>query len=391
VSLSLLQVGSVVDSDSWRQAALGLAKEFETLSGFYKDLLSLIPGGLLLLDQNGKVLSANESFIQEHLLSEEKEITGEHISQLTLRFTSDREQQSLFLGMVLEALEKGISRHHIPFRFKKAVGGVAGVLLSIKCMCALDGKLSCVVLLFEDLPASEADAALKTSQHEMIAHAGEIAAGVVHEIRNPLQSISGMLQLLRERHKNLSDLDSYVSLILGEINSVNHLLSEFLTMMRPRQSRFKPCDLASLCRDVISLMQGVCSAKNVMLSLDCAAELPEFLLDDTAIKHVLVNLVTNSLDAVGNGGNIEVKVFYNYGLNHLVIEVTDDGCGMTTDTLLNCTKPFFTAKTTGTGMGLPVCEKILREHGGHLEIESALGEGTTISVILPEIAGMAQL
>jgi PAS domain S-box-containing protein len=207
-------------------------------------------------------------------------------------------------------------------------------------------------------------------------HYVQMAATIAHEVRNPMTSVRGFLQLLAKDLKGEVQ-QMYLDVMQTEIDRMNAILTEYLSMARPVQElEWESINLAALVRETFLVLEGEANYRGVYLWMD---------LEDGAqvagnareLKQVLINLVRNAFDAIdGPSGRIEIS------LRGTVIEVADNGCGMTLEQLERIFEPFFTTKATGTGLGLPVCRKIIENHRGTLEVQSTAGVGTMFTIRL---------
>ncbi len=221
-------------------------------------------------------------------------------------------------------------------------------------------------------------------QLESLAGIGEIAAGAIHEIRNPLTSISGFIQLImgRARRHNDQSLLDYCTLIAEEIGHINGILSDFLTLAKSPASKFAVIDLGQLIRDVCSMMYGEALLSKIAIT----ARLPEKPLlicgSGDKIREVLINLFRNAFQAMPAGGPIAVAAAA--GDDAVELTVADTGSGMPPAVMAEIFKPFYTTKETGTGLGLAICRRIMHEHRGEITVSSEEGRGTTFTLTFPQ-------
>ena len=209
----------------------------------------------------------------------------------------------------------------------------------------------------------------------------QLAAGIAHEIRNPLTSIQGFIQLmLRRSDKPVPE--EHFKIILSEIGRIDSLISEFQMLARPlKDPLIEKVDICKLLNDVLLLMKGQFYDKTIALDL----QLPNaccFVLGDIGqLKQVFINLVKNALEAVPVNGN--VTIIANCQQDLMAITVENDGEGIPPDIIEKLGTPFFTTKANGTGLGLSVCYSIVQNHGGKIMVSSTLGKKTVFTVLLP--------
>jgi PAS domain S-box-containing protein len=205
---------------------------------------------------------------------------------------------------------------------------------------------------------------------------GQLAAGVAHEIRNPLTTLKGFVQLL-------SDIDKkYKKIMLTELDRINLIVSEFLILAKPQMTNYQLKDLNSILNELISLLEVQTNINNIQISKEFALNLPLINCEQNQLKQVFINLLKNAIEAMPDGGEITIKT---HVLNDemVTISIIDRGHGIAEDQISKLGEPFNTTKENGTGLGLMVCFKIVENHGGKINITSQLNKGTSVDVILP--------
>ena len=212
-----------------------------------------------------------------------------------------------------------------------------------------------------------------------------LAAGIAHEVRNPLNSVQINLSIIeQELAELLPDRKAHVFVVLskiaGEIRRLDGFVSEFLRFARPPKLHRELLALRPLLTEIATFIGPECAQKAVTLSLEL--EGPEKAwVDAFQLKQAILNLVLNALQATPRGGRIEMRTTGDE--QHLVVAVRDDGEGMSREVRESAFTPFFTTREQGTGLGLPLVLRVVEEHGGSIEIASAEGEGTTVTMAFP--------
>ncbi|MGA4721839.1 PAS domain S-box protein [Fictibacillus nanhaiensis] len=207
---------------------------------------------------------------------------------------------------------------------------------------------------------------------------GQLAAGVAHEIRNPLTSIRGFLQLLQSR---ASENEDYYEIMLSEIDRINSIVGEFMLLAKPQAMNFVQTDLRQLLRHVISILDTQAILTNVQIYFESEPDLPEIWCVDNQIKQVFVNMLKNAIEAMPTGGSVHIHLKKEGG--YVIASFIDHGCGISEERLPTLGEPFYTTKEKGTGLGLMICYKIVENHHGKILINSKIDEGTTFSILLP--------
>ena len=235
----------------------------------------------------------------------------------------------------------------------------------------------------------EADVAVRLARVDQLASLGQLAAGLAHEIKNPLAGIQGALEVLRDESSDAETVRIYEEM-LAELKRVNVILYRLLESGRPAPLRLARTDLGRLLEETSELLRPSLRRQKVELSTEAAAGLPALELDPAKIRQVLVNLIQNAAEAIdpalGQSGRITVRASGFPAEAAVVIAVEDNGPGIAPDQLANVFEPFFTTKFTGTGLGLAISKSLVEQHGGRIEVTSELGKGTSFLLILPEHA-----
>jgi len=226
-------------------------------------------------------------------------------------------------------------------------------------------------------------------QAERMAMVGELAAGVAHTIRNPFTSIK-MRMFSLSRSLTLDDIQNEdLQVISDEIGRIDRIVQNFLEFARPPKLSMAECSLASLINSVIKLLEYRLRVYNVEIDFQPKPDLASMRVDADRIKEALVNLITNACEAMATEGRIEIdasrRIDPELG-DVAVISVCDDGPGIPPDIIHKVTTPFFTTKEDGSGLGLSIVERIVREHRGRLTVTSELGQGAVFTIMLPIIS-----
>ncbi len=211
---------------------------------------------------------------------------------------------------------------------------------------------------------------------EKLSIVGELAAGVAHEIRNPLTSLKGFLQLLKEKNT------VYVDIMLNEIERISNIVNEFMSFAKPHAVKFVEIDLRTLIENVIYLMEPQAMLFNVQMTLHCDPDVRTICCEPNQIKQVFMNLLKNAIESMPHGGTIEIAIRPTEN-DSVSIRIVDQGIGIPEEKLSKVGEPFYSLKENGTGLGLMVCHRIIETHNGSMSIQSKLQEGTTVEIEIP--------
>ncbi len=234
-------------------------------------------------------------------------------------------------------------------------------------------------------------------RQEKLASLGRLAAGFAHEINNPLSSVAGFAEALQRRAQasqlhdmeKFRDLPEYLAFIQQEVARASAIVRHLLDFARQREPRFEDLDLASLIQDTVALVSHQAAVANKRIAVEISPDLSLVQADRQMLQQVMLNLLTNALDAIEGAGNVRITALPASGQVEVLVE--DTGCGIPPEHLAKIFDPFFTTKEVGkgTGLGLAICQGIMEQHGGSIEVRSdGLGKGTTVTIRLPVATGV---
>ncbi len=219
------------------------------------------------------------------------------------------------------------------------------------------------------------------SRAEHFATLGEMATGLAHEIRNPLAGIAGVIEIIGRDLPSTSPARAVVKDVRQEIARINHIVTDLLHTARPHPPRVRKSDLNVTVEHAVMLGRQQALAKSIEIVLQKDPSLPEVEHDSDQIHQVMLNLLLNALQAIDKNGKVTVTLKAQG--EKAIIEVADNGRGIAMQSLPNIFRPFYTTKGDGTGLGLSLARRIVEDHQGRIDVTSAVGVGTTFSVVLP--------
>jgi two-component system sensor histidine kinase AtoS len=220
-------------------------------------------------------------------------------------------------------------------------------------------------------------------QAQRLADLGILAAGMAHEIRNPLSAIKTFVALLPKKLKKPGFLEKFQQTVPREINRLNTLIEEMLELSRPPRYRLKPTDIRALVTHCTTLLETDFNGRDIFFQADLPDDPAWVQADADQLEKAFINLLQNGAQAMPGGGTLQVSVFPDQ--DHMVLEFRDTGHGMSPEMVDNIFNPFFTTKAKGTGLGLAITHKVITEHGGRISVTSREHAGTCFTVRLPGI------
>ncbi len=277
---------------------------------------------------------------------------------------------------IRKGLQKNVATSSIVVRLKRLDGKIIFFEVTSE-LSQYEGK-EIILSIGKDVTDDKKQTDSLLLKSEKLALVGQMAAGIAHEIRNPLTSIKGFIQLFRSNTYQ----KEYYDIVLSELERINHILGEFLVLAKPSITVFEENELEPLIKDVVTLVNTQSIMNSAQIIVEISPELPTILCEKNQLKQVLINLLKNAIEAMPNGGLIKINAQMK-SPNQISIFVNDHGVGIPKERIPTLGEPFYTTKEKGTGLGLMTCFKIIESHHGELIIESEEGIGTTIEILLP--------
>lgn len=353
---------------------------------FYANIIDSVGDGVIVIDAEGRVILMNPAA---------EEITGISRRQAQgVPFSTLFRNEEILREMVEKTAATGmtISDHeNIVIRKAKYLTPVSATTCPL---ILASGEMTGTILVLRDLTSiRELEDAVRHA--DRLSTLGTLAAGLAHEIKNPLGGIKGAAQLLDLELPEESELRDNVRIMVKEVERVNRIVEELLALASPRRLTLAPVNLHKVLGDIVTLQKRAAEGRKITFQQQFDPSIPPILVDEGLLTQLFLNLIKNAVEAVDDGGLIRItsRVISDYAMTQkgerrsrmVAIEVGDDGPGIPKEQLEQLFTPFFTTKAKGTGLGLAICQKIVSEHRGMIKVESDPGKGTTFTVMVPLI------
>ncbi|ARU62735.1 hypothetical protein CBW65_18505 [Tumebacillus avium] len=241
-----------------------------------------------------------------------------------------------------------------------------------------EGEVDAVVIVGRDITERERTEEL-LRKSDKLSVVGELAAGVAHEIRNPLTAIKGFIQLLQMGGSNKAH---YYEIMMSELDRIEFIINEFLVLAKPQAVRYQKKDIRTLLNSIAALLDTQAILNNVVIRMEYEADFPLIECEENRLKQVFVNVMKNAIEAMPGGGELLIQAQQTPD-DQVMLRFTDTGCGIPESRIPKLGEPFYTTKEKGTGLGLMVSYKIIEEHEGMIAVTSVVDEGTVVEILLP--------
>jgi two-component system sensor histidine kinase HydH len=342
------------------------------IKAFSDSVVENMPIGLIALDDQRRIASYNQA-AQSILGFAPDTAIGRRAAQILPHQITEEIEGLTATG---DVVEKEID-------CRLADDRLVPLALSASALHDGDRRFLGFVLLLKDLREVYA-LRREIHRHQRLASVGRLAAGVAHEVRNPLSSIKGFASYFKERYREKPEDQQVAGIMIQEIDRLNRVIGQLLDFARPIKVVAKAAAVPQLVADSLKLVEARAKEKAIGIETIIAPQLLTVFLDPDRIKQVLLNLYLNALDAMEAGGRLSVSAAAEDHDRWIVFRVSDTGHGISKENQSQIFDPYYTTKSTGTGLGLAIAHNIVDAHGGRIEVDSAAGEGTTVTVRIPK-------
>ena len=369
VVMLLLGFGGFV-SLFWMHSYRAAKQSLQDTSAFANEVVRHLPVGLIATDRSGRVTFFNAA--------------AEKISNIDKNLIQNRNPDALLpqkLCGIPKKLDQGevISEREMECTF--AADKVVPISISAASIANDEGEYLGQVLIMRDLSEIRR-LQEEVRRQEKLAAMGGLAAGVAHEVRNPLSSIKALATYFSGQFANGSESHEAAKVMIQEVDRLNRVITELLEFSRPTDLKKQTSDVGLLVTRSIQLVQQDALNKNIDIHVETGDEICPVRVDPDRLTQCLLNLYLNAIQAMEKGGTLTVTS--SAGENdHFDITVRDTGKGISPEQIKHIFDPYYTTKSKGTGLGLAIVHKIVEAHGGRITVESSIGEGASFSLSVP--------
>lgn len=367
--LGLLIIGMVIVNQNYFLLQRSY-RDIQTLTG---NVLESMHSAVVAADEEGKIVMLNR--VAEELLG----VSRDH--------AVNREYSAVFPDdpcLLKRALEEKRTSRDVETEYRTTSGEEKTLIIGTSCLFDEEREFKGAVAVVHDITE------LKKYQEEAkraerLSAMGNLAAGVAHEIRNPLNAISITAQRLRSEfvpRKGGDEYASFTQLILDEIKRLDNIINQFLSLAKVHELNLAPTEMSKFLNEIVDLAEIEAEQKDIQVERDIT-ELPEIKVDREEMKKALLNIMLNGIQATNPGGKLNVRSGTSADQKILTIEIEDSGRGIPKERLSKIFQPYFSTKEKGTGLGLSIAYRVISDHRGRVEVKSESGKGTVFYVKLP--------
>ena len=361
---------------------LRLAQE----KGFLETVFNSIQEGIIVTDSNGRItylndaacqlfgLEANDS-IGKRLDERVRGLDWQSLSQSAVAVSRDME--------IFYPTNRFINFYIVPLIIEREPASGP----KPADMPAISGHQVGHAIILRDITENRRSEQ-QTLESERLNALTLLAAGVAHEIGNPLNSLNIHLQLIEREARKVdgakgAELQESVEVARAEVNRLDSIITQFLRAIRPTRPQLRPENVNSIVEEAVRFFAPEIKDREIVVEQELRSDLPLLELDRDQMKQAFYNVIKNSFEAMKERGILRIRT--DLDDSHVTVRFTDSGGGMTAENLSRVFEPYFTTKISGTGLGLLIVRRIVREHGGELSIESSAGKGLTVTIRLPHV------
>ncbi len=346
-------------------------QSLQQAESFIRNVIESMGHGLIALDAEGRILTINKRAC-DLLRFTEAEVSGRDFAEVMSHVYCSIDKGEIFAG---DWTEKKV-RCSVDGRNTHSVS------LTTRRILDHEGNMTGTVIVMRDLQEIE-ELEQRVERSERLAGLGQMAAGIAHEVRNPLGSIKGLAQYFSRKFADEPDEKKYAEAIINETDRLNRVVSELLDFARPHEPDWRECTITAILDHALRLVQADLTARSIRVERSGEEQVPGLQADPDLLAQAFMNLFLNAAEAMEDGGVLTIQCSVAEQGEALIIAVEDNGKGIPQHALGDIFNPFFTLKKSGTGLGLALVHRIVDNHGGSIDVSSVEGRGTRFIIKLP--------
>ncbi|MED0965408.1 PAS domain S-box protein [Bacillus paramycoides] len=297
---------------------------------------------------------------------------------LSMVFPSNVPPDSPMVQRIIEKIRKGQTAFTLQDEFVFPKGKTMTIEFSVRVF-NLNGKKVFLSISRDITERLKTEELLRKS--EKLAVVGQLSTAIAHEIKNPLTAMKGFIQLLKSMENK--NTEHYLDIVLSEIERIDSITNEFMTLAKPEALEIKTNDLNVLMKQIVMLLEPQATMNCIQIKTEFTSDTSFILCECNQLKQAFINILKNAIEATSMGGEILIQIEYVPDQNQVNIRFTDYGYGIEQERIPYLGEPFYSIKENGIGLGLMICYKIIEKHQGKILIESEVGKGTTVNINLP--------
>ena len=364
---------------------LRLAQE----KGFLETVFNSIQEGIIVTDSKGRITYLNDAACQLFGLEAEDSL-GKRLDERVRGLDWNALSREGAVSRDVEIFyptNRFINFYSVPLVIERQDSVAGDAVPGPRSATAATGERVGHAIILRDITESRRTEQ-QTIESERLNALTLLAAGVAHEIGNPLNSLNIHLQLIEREARKLdgakgAELQESVEVARAEINRLDSIITQFLRAIRPTRPQLRPENINTIVEEAVRFFALEIKDRDIVVEQELRSDLPLLELDRDQMKQAFYNVIKNSFEAMKSRGILRIRT--DLDESHVIVRFTDTGGGISAENLSRVFEPYFTTKTSGTGLGLLIVRRIVREHGGELSIESSEGKGLTLTIRLPHI------
>lgn len=347
------------------------AAELQSMKQYLESFVNHTADAIHVADLDGRIMQVNKAFEAMYGWTQD-EALGQKLDHIPAGYMQE------YTDILKTVISGGSVTDHETVRYTKS-GEAIDVSITLSSIRDEQGDIVATAAISRNITARKHTEEL-LRRSEKLSVVGQLAAGVAHEVRNPLTTLRGFVQLQKQTGK-LSP--SHLDIMLEELDRINFIVSEFLVLAKPQAIHVQPVNVVDILQQTVALFESEANLNNARLEFDRRIETAIVQGESNQLKQVFINLLKNGVESMPSGGTVTIEVRPSSVDDGVVIRFIDEGNGMSEEDLQRLGEPFFTKKNSGNGLGIMVSKQIIANHKGSIDFSSELGVGTCAEITLP--------